>query len=142
MFRKFLVAKIHKATVTGANVEYMGSITIDPVLLDEAGILPLEEVEVWDVTNGERFSTYCIHGARGCGEVVVNGAAARRVAPGDKVIVAAFGQMDDARLGPHVARVVVPDEKNRVARVFRYSTDLKQRTFEVVEGRGGEPDGR
>jgi len=136
MFRKFLIGKVHRATVTGADVDYMGSITMDPILIEEAGILPLEEVDVWDVTNGERLSTYCIPGARGSGEVTINGAAARRVCAGDKVIVTAFGQIDDRDLGRHVVRVVVPDDKNRVARVFRYSTDLAARTFDIVEGRG------
>lgn len=134
MFRKFLMGKIHRATVTAADVDYMGSITIDPDLMEPAGILPLEEVDVWDVTNGARLSTYCIPGARGSGTVTVNGAAARLVQPGDKVIVTVFSWIDSVDLGRHVVPVVVPDDENRVARVFRYAADLAAREFEVVEG--------
>jgi len=133
--RKFLLGKIHKATVTGADVNYMGSITIDPLLIEEAGILPLEEVEVWDVTNGARFATYCLPGRRGDGQVTVNGAAARRTHVGDKVIVTAYGLCDDAALGAHVVKVVVPDEQNRVADLFTYRADLATGEFELTRGR-------
>lgn len=133
MFRKFLIGKIHRATVTDANVNYMGSITIDPILMEEAGILALEEVEVWDVTNGERLSTYCIPGARGSGQVTINGAAARRVQAGDKVIVSAFGWRDASDRSPQIVRSVVPDETNRVKRVFSYRSDLATGEFFTVE---------
>ena len=135
MFRKFLVGKIHRATVTGADVNYVGSITIDPILLEQSGILPLEEVDVWDVTNGERLSTYCLPGARGSGQVTINGAAARRVQPNDQVIITAFAWCDDKALGPHPVKVVVPDERNRPARIFSYKADLATRAFAMGEER-------
>ena len=133
VLRKILLGKIHRATVTAADVNYMGSITVDPLLVEASGLLPLEEVEVWDVTNGERFSTYCLPGRPGAGEVVVNGAAARRVQVGDKVIVAAYGLVDGASLGLHEARVAVPDEANHLIRSFVYRANLATRAFEVRE---------
>ncbi|NOZ02621.1 MAG: aspartate 1-decarboxylase [Deltaproteobacteria bacterium] len=133
--RRILIGKIHRATVTGADVDYMGSITIDPVLLEESGILPLEEVEVWDLTNGERLSTYTLPGEPGDGQVMLNGAAARKVVVGDKVIISAYGQFDGDSLGPHVARVVFPDENNAVSRTSTYRVDLKTREFELRDER-------
>ncbi|MBL6974507.1 MAG: aspartate 1-decarboxylase [Deltaproteobacteria bacterium] len=131
--RKFLIGKIHRATVTGADVDYMGSITVDPVLLEKSGILPLEEVEVWDVTNGERLSTYTLPGEPDSGQVMLNGAAARRVHVGDKIIICAYGTFDGDALGSHVARVVIPDERNRVSRTFAYRVDLGTRQFDLTE---------
>jgi aspartate 1-decarboxylase len=133
--RKFLIGKIHRATVTGADVNYVGSITIDPILLEASGLLPLEEVEVWDVTNGERLSTYCLPGARGSGQVTLNGAAARKVQAGDKVIIATYARFDPETSGPFEAKVVVPDDQNRIARAFSYRTDPATRSFEIVESR-------
>lgn len=131
--RKFLIGKVHRATVTEADLDYMGSITMDLDLLEAAGFKPLEEVDVWDVTNGARFSTYCLPGKRGGGDVRINGAAAHLAHIGDKVIVAAYGWFDEAHFGEHRAPVVIPDEKNRVARVMRYETNQETGTFEVVE---------
>jgi aspartate 1-decarboxylase len=90
-----LLSKIHHARVTDANVEYVGSITIDSALLERVDIVPYQEVHVWNVTNGERFTTYAMAGEPNSGVVVVNGSAARRVAIGDKIIVAAFGMTDE-----------------------------------------------
>jgi aspartate 1-decarboxylase len=131
--RKFLIGKIHRATVTEADVDYMGSITMDLDLIEAAGFRPLEEVDVWDVTNGARFSTYCLPGRRGGGDIRINGAAAHLAHVGDKVIVAAYGWFDEGHFGPHKAPVVIPDDKNRVGRVLRYETDMSTGAFEVVE---------
>lgn len=114
MKRHILIGKIHRATVTQADLHYEGSVTIDPLLLEAAGILDHEEIHVWNITNGSRLVTYAIEGERGSGVVCVNGAAAHLTRPGDLVILAAFGWMteEEARSWkPHVVRV---DEKNRI----------------------------
>jgi aspartate 1-decarboxylase len=114
--RVMLKGKIHRATVTDANLAYEGSITIDPDLLDAAGMLPYEQVHVFDINNGERLVTYIIEGERGKGEMVINGAAARRVAVGDKVIVVTYETMDGEAARTHKPRVVRVDEQNRPLR--------------------------
>ncbi len=111
---KLMKAKIHRAVVTQSDLHYEGSIGIDEDLLDAAGILPFEAVHVWDVDNASRFETYAIALARGSGEVCVNGAAARLVQAGDRVIVAAFCWMDEQQGREHKPKVVLVDEKNRV----------------------------
>jgi aspartate 1-decarboxylase len=108
-----LLGKIHRATVTGAELDYEGSVTIDRDLLDLAGILPYERVEVWNVTNGERFSTYALAGQPGSGVVCINGAAAHRARTGHLVIIAAFAQMIDAEARSWEPRAVFVDERNR-----------------------------
>ena len=113
MRRVMMHGKIHRATVTGANVDYIGSITLDPDLMTLADILPGEQVHVLDLTNGARFVTYAIEGTPGSGDIVVNGAAAHLVASGDKVIVISYVEMDDAEARVHSPRVVVVDESNR-----------------------------
>ncbi len=110
---KLMKAKIHRAVVTKADLHYEGSIGIDEDLLDAAGILPFEAVHVWDVDNANRFETYAIALGRGSGEVCVNGAAARLVTAGDRVIVAAFCWMDEPQGRAHQPRVLLVDEKNR-----------------------------
>ena len=110
-------SKLHRATVTGANVRYMGSITIAEDLMDAADLLPHEKVQVVDITNGVRLETYVIPGPRGSGDVCLNGAAARLVQPGDHVIVISYATYDDAEARVHVPTVVLCDEDNRVARV-------------------------
>lgn len=105
MKRIMMHAKIHRAVITDANVDYEGSITLDPDYLEAVGILEFEQVHVVDVDNGARFETYAISGERGSGEVVVNGAAARLVSKGDLVIVIAYSPMDDpeaATLQPRI----------------------------------------
>ncbi|MBI2843467.1 MAG: aspartate 1-decarboxylase [Armatimonadetes bacterium] len=102
--------KIHRAAVTCTDVNYEGSISIDQDLLDAAGILDGEFVHVWNVSNGDRFETYAIPAARGSGEICVNGAAARRCEPGDKVIIVAFVLTDE----PVARRVVLVDDQNRI----------------------------
>lgn len=115
MRRTMLVGKIHRATVTGADLSYTGSITLDPDLVEAAGFLPFEQVQVLDVDNGARLTTYVIEGLRGSGEVVMNGAAARLVAKGDRVIVLAYAEMEEAEARSHTPRVVLVDERNRPA---------------------------
>ena len=115
MFRKFLRAKIHRATVTGADLDYEGSIAIDTQLLEAANIAPFESVHIWNVSNGERFETYAIPAKAGSGEVILNGAAARRVQAGDKIIIAAFCWIDQSELVEQKPALVFVDEKNRVA---------------------------
>jgi aspartate 1-decarboxylase len=105
--------KIHRATVTDANLAYEGSITLDPVLMELADILPHEQVHVYDVDNGNRLITYAIEGPRDEGGVCLNGAAARLVQPGDKVIVVSYTELDDAEAKAWVPRVVRVDEANR-----------------------------
>ncbi len=109
--------KIHRATVTGANLDYEGSITLDPDLMDAAGILPYEQVHVVDVTNGARLETYAIKGERGSGEVCVNGAAAHLVHRGDTVIIIAYQHMTDAEAREAAPRRVFVDTKNAIREV-------------------------
>lgn len=104
--------KIHRATVTEANLEYMGSITIDEDLMDAAGILPGERVHICNNNNGARLETYTIPGKRGSGVVCLNGAAARCTAIGDVVIIIAYAQMDEKEARALVPKVVMVDEKN------------------------------
>jgi len=107
--RQILKSKIHRATVTEANVDYVGSITIDAELAERADLMAGELVHVWDVDNAERFETYVIVGPRGSGVICVNGAAAHRVKVGDRVIIAAFALSDE----PVDARVVLVNDENR-----------------------------
>ena len=113
MMRKMMRAKIHRATVTQADVDYEGSITIDRNLLDATDLLPNEAVCVWNVTNGNRFETYAVEGPAGSGVICVNGAAAHLVDPGDLVIIAAFAWMSEEAARVHEPKVVFVDEQNR-----------------------------
>jgi aspartate 1-decarboxylase len=112
MTRTMLKSKIHRATVTGSDLHYVGSITIDPDLLEAADILEHEQVQVVDVDNGARFETYTIAGARGSGAIQVNGAAARLVHHGDTIIVISYAQYEAAELGMYEPRVVHVDADN------------------------------
>lgn len=114
MTRTMLKSKIHRATVTEANLEYEGSVTIDEDLLRAADILPYEQVDIYDCTNGSRIHTYAIPGEPGSGEICVNGAAAHRVKPHDVVIIASYVQVDDAEARGWKARRVFVDGKNRI----------------------------
>lgn len=107
-------SKIHRAVVTDADLNYMGSITIDEDLLDAAAIVPYEKVQVVNVNNGARFETYAITGQRGSGTVCLNGAAARLAQPGDVVIIISYGMADAAEVRGHEPIVVVPTEGNRL----------------------------
>jgi aspartate 1-decarboxylase len=117
MRRTMLKSKVHRATVTGSDLNYVGSITMDPDLLEAADILEHEQVHVLDIDNGARFETYTIAGARGSGEVTVNGAAARLVHQGDKVIVVSYAEYDRADLESYEPRVVHVDNDNRIVSV-------------------------
>ncbi|MBG0826758.1 aspartate 1-decarboxylase [Planomonospora sp. ID67723] len=114
MLRTMLTSKIHRATVTQADLHYVGSITIDEDLLDAAGLLSGEQVHVVDIDNGARLVTYTIAGPRGSGVIGINGAAARLVHEGDLVIIIAYGQMDDAEARSFRPRVVHVDRGNRI----------------------------
>jgi aspartate 1-decarboxylase len=108
-----LKSKIHRAVVTDANLHYVGSVTIDPDLLDAADILQHEQVAIVDIDNGARLETYAIAGARGSGDMCLNGAAARLVQPGDRIIVISYAEYDDAELDGYEPRVVHVDTTNR-----------------------------
>ena len=115
MMRCMLKGKIHRATVTGADLHYEGSITIDRELMDAANILPYEEVRIYNVNNGERFETYAIEGAPGGGEVCLNGAAAHKVSPGDIVIIACYGMVGEDQARGWLPQNVYVDGANRIA---------------------------
>jgi aspartate 1-decarboxylase len=117
MQRQMLKSKIHRATVTGCDPDYVGSVTLDPELLRGADLIANEQVHVWDIDNGARFVTYAIEGEPGSGAVQVNGAAARLVSEGDKVIVASFGAYDERDLGAYAPIVVHVDARNAIAGV-------------------------
>ncbi len=114
MLRTMLKSKIHRATVTDANLEYEGSITIDPDLMDAANLLAHEKVDIYDITNGARLATYVIPGEPGGGTVGINGAAAHLVKPGDEVIIASYVQMDDNEARTYQPRVCFVDSQNRL----------------------------
>jgi aspartate 1-decarboxylase len=111
--RTMLRGKIHRATVTGAELHYEGSVTIDAELLERADILPYERVDIWNVTNGERFQTYALAGQRGCGVVCINGAAAHKARKGDLVIIATFTTVSEAAARNWQPRCVFVDAQNR-----------------------------
>jgi aspartate 1-decarboxylase len=119
MHRTMLKSKIHRATVTDADLHYVGSITVDPELLEAADILEHEQVAVVDVDNGARFETYTIAGERGSGEMKVNGAAARLVHHGDTIIVISYAQYDRTEMEHYEPRVVHVDSQNRIVTVDR-----------------------
>ncbi len=121
--RWYLRSKIHQATVTDANLHYAGSITIDEILLEHVGMAPGEKVHVWNVTNGERFETYVIPGARHSGIIGLNGAAARHVMQGDTIIIAGF-ELASSRISP---RIVLVDENNRIKHTITESNGSDQR---------------
>ena len=109
-----MTSKIHRATVTQADLNYVGSITVDAALLEAADLLPGERVDICNCTNGNRLSTYVIPGERGAGEICVNGAAAHLVSPGDIVILIAYSQIDDAAARTYRPHVVFVDAKNQI----------------------------
>jgi aspartate 1-decarboxylase len=117
MLRAFLRSKVHRATVTHVDIEYEGSLSLDEDILEAADLRPYERIEVWDVTNGKRFTTYLIRGERGSRAVGVFGAAGHKVSVGDIIIIAAYGYMDEAEMEPFTPKVVLMDEGNRIAEV-------------------------
>ena len=120
MMLNMLKGKIHRATVVQAEVDYIGSITIDQDLMDAAGILEYEKVQVADVDNGNRLETYVIAGEPGSGMICLNGAAARYVELGDKVIIMCYAQMDEVEARFFKPNVVFVDDDNKIARITRY----------------------
>ena len=115
-----LKGKIHRATVVQAELDYVGSITIDEALMDAAGIIEYEQVQIVDVNNGSRFTTYVIAGERGSGLICLNGAAARQVSVGDKVIIMCYAQMTPEEAASHAPKVVFVDDDNRISKTTRY----------------------
>lgn len=114
MQRSMLKSKIHRATVTDADLHYEGSITIDEALMEKADFFSYEKVEIYDVSNGERFSTYVIPGPRDSGVFCLNGAAARKVAKGDLIIIATYVMVDDAEAARWTPKKVLLDENNKI----------------------------
>jgi aspartate 1-decarboxylase len=114
MQRTLLHGKLHRVTVTAAELNYIGSCAIDQNLLDAANIMEYEQIDLWNVTNGERFTTYAISAPSGSGVISVNGSAARRVQIGDILIIAAFAQVDASELNNFTANVVFVNEANRI----------------------------
>ena len=115
-----LQGKIHRATVTQAELDYVGSITVDEDLLDAAGIKEYQLVQIVDVNNGNRFETYTIAGERGSGVMCLNGAAARLVQPGDQVIIIAYAQMDEEEAKAYKPKVVFVNEDNTIKEITNY----------------------
>lgn len=113
MRRRLLKSKIHRATVTEADLHYEGSVTVDEDLLRAADILPHEQVDVLDITNGARLTTYAIPGRGGSGEICINGAAAHLVSKGDLVIIVSYADYEEAELEDHRPRIIVVDEHNQ-----------------------------
>ena len=114
MFRIVLKAKIHRATVTESNLNYEGSLTVDRDLMDAAGLVPFEQIKVYNINNGERFETYVIEGERGSGVIGLNGAAARKGLAGDLIIIATYVLLEESRLDGHRPTILLLDGKNRV----------------------------
>jgi aspartate 1-decarboxylase len=117
MFRLMLRSKIHRATVTDANLEYEGSLTVDPILLEAADMLPYEQVRVSNLNNGERFETYLIPGKRGAGDMCLNGPTARKGAKGDKIIVFCYEYYNEQELKTFKPNIVSVDERNSILSV-------------------------
>lgn len=135
MLRTMLNGKIHRATVTQADLHYVGSITIDADLMDAADLVDGEQVHVVDIDNGARLTTYVIEGPAGSGVIGINGAAARLVSPGDKVIIMSFKQVDEDEVKTHVPRIVHVDEHNRII-------ELGDDAAAPVPGAAGQRSGR
>jgi aspartate 1-decarboxylase len=117
MQRTMCKSKIHRATVTDANLNYVGSITIDEDLMDAADLLPYEQVQIVNNNNGARFETYVIKGKRGTGTICLNGAAARLVQPGDIVLIISYAQLNHAELETYKPKIVAVNEKNQVTAI-------------------------
>lgn len=122
MQRNMLKAKLHRVTTTHSELHYIGSCAIDEALLEAADIREYEAVDIWNVTNGERFSTYAIRAERGSGIISVNGSAARRAAPGDLLIIATFALYEEHELSKHSPQLVFVDENNHITEVKSGST--------------------
>ena len=128
---ELLKGKIHRATVVQAELDYVGSITVDEALLEASGILEYEKVQIVDVNNGSRFETYTIAGERDSGMICLNGAAARCVSVGDKIIIMAYAQMTPEEAKGHRPTVVFVDDENKVERITSYE---KHGRLEAMRG--------
>ncbi|WP_427160604.1 aspartate 1-decarboxylase [Aliinostoc sp. HNIBRCY26] len=126
MLRNFLLAKIHNCTLTGANINYVGSISVDKILLEKAGILPYEQVQVVNSANGERFITYAIPAPAYSGIIELNGAAARLGMIGDRVIIMTYGQFTSEEIKSYTPTVVLVDEHNQILEVRHYDDLLNK----------------
>ena len=118
MLRTICKSKIHGGTVTEANLQYTGSLTLDPQLMRAADLVPYEQVQVVNVNNGARFETYCIEGAPGSGTICINGAAARLAVPGDKIIVISYGIVTEQELEHLAPKLVFLDQDNRIRQIL------------------------
>lgn len=125
MQRIMLKSKIHRATVTDANINYEGSITLDEELMEAAALLPFEQVHIYNITNGERFRTYVIKGGRGKGDVCVNGAAAHLAKKGHIIIIASYAGMDEKEAAVHQPVLVYVDDENRIKDIARGMVNTK-----------------
>ena len=114
MFIEMLKAKIHRATITGADLNYIGSLTLDENLMDAAGLLEYEKIKVLDITNGNRIETYVICGERGSGQICINGAAAHLIHAGDLVIIVSYCSLNDTEIQNHAPTIVHVDEGNKI----------------------------
>lgn len=121
MFRTMMKSKLHRATVTEANLNYVGSVTIDQELMEKVDILPNERVQIVNNNNGARLETYVIAGERGSGVICLNGAAARLVQPGDKVIIISYAMMSEEKARTYQPKVALLDEQNRIERMIEES---------------------
>lgn len=126
MQRTFLLSKIHQCVLTSANLNYVGSISIDETLLHAAGILPYEQVQVVNVSNGERLITYAIAAPAGSGDIQLNGAAARLGMAGDRLIIMTYGQLSSEELKTFSPTVVLVDDHNHLLQVYRYKDLLEK----------------
>lgn len=137
MILTLMKGKIHRCVCTGADLNYNGSITVDPVLLEAAGILEHEQVDVLDITNGTRLTTYAIRSKkRGGGEITINGAAAHLVKKGDLLIICAYAQMKEKEAKKHKPRVILVDAKNQIAATARKSVGGKHVQPKLVRKAG------
>ena len=132
MMKTMLKCKIHRATVTDAQLHYEGSVTVDRTLMNAAGLVEYEQVHIWNVDNGNRFTTYVIEGEADSGVICLNGAAARQVSKGDLVIIAAFGTYDEKELADFQPNLVYVDGKNRITSVKRKIASEIQRPRRVA----------
>lgn len=123
MFRTMMNGKIHRAVVTEANLNYVGSITIDTDILDAVGMVPNEKVQIVNNNNGARFETYIIPGERGSGVICVNGAAARLVQEGDIVIIISYAMIAEEKISNHEPKVAIMDEKNRIKNMINHEPE-------------------
>lgn len=138
MILTMMKGKIHRATCTGADLDYNGSITVDPILLEAAGILEHEQVDVLDITNGTRLTTYAIRSKkRGQGEITINGAAAHLVKKGDLLIICAYARMKDKEAKKHQPKVILVDAKNQIAKTSRRSVGGKHVQPKLVTKKAG-----